>query len=384
MNESSTYRLSKTDQDLLTHFIKHIKKSSQYLLGYPVAVDFDISELYPLLGYFLNNIGDPQVDPLHTIHSKSMEREVIDFLANLFRAPKHNYWGYITNGGTEGNLYALYLARELYPNAIVYYSEATHYSAKKNIHLLHMESALVHAQKNGEIDYKNLQETLKQYRHQPAIIFANIGTTMTEAKDNIATIKKLLKDLTIRDYFIHSDAALAGVYTALLKPHHPFDFADGADSITISGYKFIGSPLPCGVVIVKKSHKNQIGRAISYIGTLDTTISGSRSGHTPIFLWYALKRLGIKGLRKRIQECLTLAKYTHQQLQAIGWETWRNSQAITVMLAEPSKEIISKWQLATADGWSHIMCMPGVTSKQIDNLIKDLVKEKNEQKGKIM
>ena len=30
-------------------------------------------------------------------------------------------WGYCTNGGTEGNMYGLFLAREIYPKGIVYY-----------------------------------------------------------------------------------------------------------------------------------------------------------------------------------------------------------------------------------------------------------------------
>ena len=42
-----------------------------------------------------------------------------------------------------------------------------------------------------------------------------------------------------------------GVYGAFMEPRPSFDFEDGADSISISGHKFIGSPFPTGVLITK-------------------------------------------------------------------------------------------------------------------------------------
>jgi len=38
--------------------------------------------------------------------------------------------------------------------------------------------------------------------------------------------------------------------------------------------------------------------------------------------------------------------------------------------------LIVKWQLATADGWSHIICMPGVTESKVDRFVADLAKSK--------
>ena len=103
-----------------------------------------------------------------------------------------------------------------------------------------MPQARIPCQKNGEIDYKKLQKILTKNRKKPAIIFANIGTTMTEAKDDIGKIQEILKDLKIKDYYIHSDAAMSGAIAPFLNPKPNFDFADGADSIVISGHKFIG------------------------------------------------------------------------------------------------------------------------------------------------
>src|SRR5690606_24886274 len=117
---------------------------------------------------------------------------------------------------------------------------------------------------------------------------------------------------------------LSGSYSAFLDPRPAFDFADGIDSIAISGHKFIGSPIPCGVVVARKSYRDRIARSIAYIGSMDTTITGSRNGHSPLFLWYAIQKLGAEGLRARAQHSLDTAAYAERRLQDIGIAAWRN------------------------------------------------------------
>lgn len=358
--------------DTLHALIQEIDAATERFIGFPAALDYDYSELEPLFHRFLNNIGDPQVSPWHGLTSKAMEREVLDFFAELFRAPAEKWWGYVTNGSTECNLYALYVARQRFPKGIVYYSSDAHYSIPKNIHILGCASVKIASQPSGEIDYDDLSSQLARHPNTPAIIVATVGTTMTEARDNLTRIKTVLDAQNIADHHIHVDAALAGPYAALLEPRWPFDFEDGADSVGVSGHKFLGSPMPCGVILVRKEYKELLDGEANYTGAPDTTISGSRNGHTPLMMWYGLRKYGKEGLRRRAQQGLELAGYTHQQLDAIKWKAWRNPSALTVMLESPSEPLIRKWQLATADGWSHVICMPGVTKQRIDEFIGDL------------
>jgi histidine decarboxylase len=363
----------------LKNFEDKIRERAKTYIGYPAGVDYHYEELYPLLQYSLNNVGDPFVES-GDMQTKGFEREVIGFFAELFNAPKNNSWGYVTGGGSEGNLYALYLARELFPQGMVYYSEATHYSVQKNVHLLGMDSIVIRSDESGEMDYDDLKETVQLHRHRPVIILANIGTTMTEAKDDIPRIREILKVHAIKSSYIHCDAALAGMYLPLLG-YSAFDFSRGADSIAISGHKFIGSPITCGVVVVKKSYKDRIGRSISYIGSLDTTITGSRNGITPLFLWYVLRKWGREGLIQRANDCLSLAAYAEEALRKIGIPAWRNSLALTVVFPTPSERICHKWQLASEGGQSHLICMPGVTRGHMDAFVEDLKKQQEETKG---
>jgi histidine decarboxylase len=368
------HNLSPENAGKLKGLMERLTADSALMLGYPVSKDFDYSELAKFLNFPINNLGDPFVDSTYNVDTREMEREVLEFFAELFRAPVNNWWGYVTNGGSEGNLYGLYLAREIHPKGIVYFSQATHYSVQKNLHLLNMPNIVIRTRPTGEIDYDDLRDTIKMNRHMPVIIFANIGTTMTEARDDVSKIKGILQELAIQHYYIHADGALSGSYSAFIEPRPAFDFADGADSIAISGHKFIGSPIPCGVVVVKKNNRDRIARSVSYTGSMDTTITGSRNGHTPLFLWYMIKTLGMEGFKKRALHSLNVAAYAEMRLKEIGINAWRNPDAITVNLPEPAAQIRIKWQLALENGWCHIICMPNVTPSQIDQLVGEIAK----------
>lgn len=341
-------------------------------IGFPAALDFDAVGLEPIMRTLLNNVGDPFVRTWHGMNTKDFEQEVIAFFAKLFRAPEDGYWGYVTNGSTECNLYALYVAREKYPAAPVYYSSAAHYSVPKNVHLLGMRGVVVPAQPSGEMDYAALQQLAGAQMSSAAIVVATIGTTMTEARDSVTSIQRALQAAGVRESHVHADGALAGAYAGLLTPRWPFDFQDGASSVNVSGHKFLGSPMPSGVVIVKRADIERVRRSANYTGSIDRTISGSRNGHLPLILWHAIQRWGVMGFKHRAEQGLALAAYAHAELQRIGWDSWRNPQALTVMLAAPPEQLIFKWQLATADGWSHVICMPGVRKAMIDAFVADL------------
>jgi histidine decarboxylase len=364
--------LSKEDRNQLDRLKERLDGVAAREMGYPVAFDFDYSALTPFLSFSLNNAGDPFTPMTYLLNTHDFEREVVSFYAEMARAPDGHWWGYVTNGSTEGNLYGLYLARELLPDGIVYFSQDSHYSVSKNLHFLNMRHIMIRSQANGEIDYEDLRETLKIRRDAPPIVFANVGTTMKEARDDIGRIRAILDDLAIENRYIHCDAALCGGYAAFLDPRPAWDFEDGADSIAISGHKFLGSPIPCGIVLARRSHVERIGHSVAYIGSVDTTISGSRNGFTPLMLWYAIRSLGEEGMRRRIAHSLDTAAYAEEQLRSAGIEAWRNPQALTVVFPAPPGDIRKRWQLASAGGFSHLICMPHVTRRQIDDLVAEI------------
>jgi len=130
--------------------------------------------------------------------------------------------------------------------------------------------------------------------------------------------------------------------------------------------------MPCGVVVAKKSNRDRIARSVAYIGSMDTTITGSRNGHSPLFLWHTIKRLGIAGLKSRALHSLATAAYTEEKFKEMGIAAWRNPNAITVNFPTPSIAICKKWQLAAEQGNSHIICMPNVSRAHIDLFMAEI------------
>ena len=90
-------------------------------------------------------------------NTHEFEQEVIFHFAQLMGLDPEDAWGYVTSGGTEGNMYGLYLARELHPEGMLYFSEEAHYSILKIARILNMPHTTVKRQPDGEIDYDDLR-----------------------------------------------------------------------------------------------------------------------------------------------------------------------------------------------------------------------------------
>jgi histidine decarboxylase len=361
--------------DTIHELTRRLDQARQVTIGFPTATDFDYSELGDLFAkHVINNIGDPYTPGTWRGHTKDEERKVVDFCADLFRAPTDDRWGYVSSGGSESNLYAIHLAKTLLPEAVCYFSDAAHYSINKYRRLIGMPAVRIRTDAHGEIDYNDLRAQVSLRRDLPALVVATIGTTMSEAVDDVRRITAILDDLAVRDRFVHADAALAGIPLGLLDPEHRpgFDFADGADSIAVSGHKFLGSPLPCSVVITRAAHRDRAARNVEYTASPDTTIMGSRSGHTPLILWHAIRHHGIAGLRHRAEHARRLAAHAHTRLQQLGWDTYRHPHALTVVLRTPPEPVLHKWVLPTDSGWSHIITMPGITTHTVDAFLNDM------------
>ncbi len=342
-------------------------------LGYPTNQNFDYSALLPFLSYCVNNVGDPFHESNFATNTHDIERDVIRRFADLLRLPRDQAWGYVTNGGTEGNMYGLFLARELFPEGIVYFSEDTHYSVLKITRVLKTRNIMIKSQESGEIDYDDLYETVRINRDVPVIFMANIGTTMKGAVDDVGRVREIFDDLAITRRYIHGDAALSGMILPFVDDPQPHTFADGFDSMSISGHKLIGAPIPCGVALTRTEYVARIARSIEYVGVMDTTLTGSRNGLTPLMLWLAWERFGTEGFREIVQEMLGVASYAVERFNGLGIPAWRHKNSATVVIPRPPADVIEKWQLAPYQDIAHIITMHHVTRDQIDRLADDLV-----------
>lgn len=96
-------------------------------------------------------------------------------------------------------------------------------------------------------------------------------------------------DTAALKYYVHVDGALFGLMLPFVNEMDSkapiISFNKNIDSISVSGHKFIGAPVPCGVVVTRKSHMSKVTMDIEYLNSKDATIMGSRNGHAALYIW---------------------------------------------------------------------------------------------------
>ncbi|KAK7279848.1 hypothetical protein RJT34_24907 [Clitoria ternatea] len=348
-------------------------------VGYPTNQDLNYDTLAPLLHFHLNNAGDPFLGSSFSLNSTTFEVCVLDWFANLWEIEKSEYWGYVTTGGTEGNLHGILVGREQFPDGILYTSQDSHYSIVKIARMYRMKCVKVNTSVSGEIDCVDLKALLLAHKTKPAIINLNIGTTMKGGIDDIDLVVQTLEEcgFTRNRFYIHCDGALFGMMLPFIKGAPNITFRKPIGSVTISGHKFLGCPTPCGVLITRLKYIKELSRDVEYIDSRDITITSSRSGHAPIFLWYALKRRGSRGLQNEVHKCIINARYLHNRLRDVGISAMLTNFSTTVVFERPSDDDFNhRWNLACNGNIAHVVVMQHVTIEMLDSFISEFHKKR--------
>jgi histidine decarboxylase len=350
---------AQTEQRMRTAHANH--------LGYPYNLSFSPGVPAGLGQYLINNLGDPYAGSHYGSEVCDLEREAVDWFMDLWEcSDKLDFWGSIGASGTEGNFWGLYLGREALPDAVLVHSTEAHYSIPKAARILRMEAIHVAAKENGEIDLDVLAATLRGLSNRTVILALTCGTTMKGAHDDIAGVIARLDDagITAERRYIHLDGAL----NAMVIP-----FAEGApesirpsfklpiDSLSTSGHKMIGTPMPCGVLIARKRHVERIASNIAYLRSNDTTLMGSRNGHAVLAVWSRVMGHGMEGYRADVAACLKRTELTAAALHDAGVPVLCNRFGMTIVFPQPSEEIVKRYQLACYRGEAHAIIMPNVT-----------------------
>ena len=355
------------------------------LLGYPLNLsdDFNMSALLqPFQQLHLNNVGDPTEDSsTFHMHTHDFERDVLEWFARLWHMNASEPWGYVTSGGTEGNIFGAYLGRELLPDAILYASDQAHYSVSKAARLCRIPMERIKSMPSGEMDYSDLDLRLNANRGRPALLVLNIGTTMRGAVDDIDRVVKALGCCQYGpdDYYIHCDAALSGMLLPFAKPGL-IGFHKPIGSMSVSGHKFLGTTAPCGIVMTRRRFVDTISKSVEYIGMHDNTLAGSRNGMATIALWYVIASLGTEGLQSQVEQCYRNAALLRDLLVQGGWpDVGLGELSTTVTFKSPdSPTLIKKWSLACENGTSHVVVMPHCDSKKLRSFAMEMLQSQNE------
>ncbi|QDZ20871.1 pyridoxal phosphate-dependent transferase [Chloropicon primus] len=356
-----------------------LKQRTATHMGYPYNLAFEYGDLDCLLKYCINNLGDPWIESNYGVHSRQFELGVLNWFAQLWEVDQKEYWGYITNCGTEGNLHGILVGRENLPDGILYSSEESHYSVFKAASMYRMDYRKVSSLATGEMDCEHLKTLLEENKDKPAIVNVNIGTTVKGAIDDLDRVIEILYDVgyTEERFYIHCDGALFGMMIPFIKEAPFVTFKKPIGSVSVSGHKFMGCPTPCGLVITRSKYIDALSDDIEYLNSRDATIMGSRNGHAAIYMWYTLTMKGYEGFTEDVKKCLKNAHYLHSLLFSKGIRTMLNERSSTVVFEKPNcGEFIRKWQLACQADIAHVVVMPNITKEKIDQFVGELMESR--------
>lgn len=344
---------------------------SSYYIGFPNSRIFSFEELGDFLKFNINNIGDPY-HPNAGINTCHFEQEVIAFWSEQFHLDPESAWGYITNGSTEAIMYGITQGRDRFEDAVLLFSEESHYCLHKIAQLLRLPHRVIPSRADGSLNLEALSETITALDGRPFILNLTVGTTFHGAIESPQQVLELLEHQHCHDFHLHVDAALYGPMLPWIDGSPLFDFRLPIHTLSFSGHKFLGSPMPCGVVISHRAPVSPFNGCAQYVGSVDTTLSSSRNGLSALVLWLATRKLGVQGLSELAHESFDLATKTADQMQRAGIPTTRNPHGCILVFPRPDETLCRRWHLSTRGDFAHIVTVPGVTQDMLNHFITEL------------
>lgn len=377
-------------------------------LGYPASkldgkvfyTDAPFLKDAPMLTTFVAN---PNHIGCHTLGdsesafagTQEIEREALAILAmDIFGAEKEAYDGYIATGGTEANIQAMWVYRNLFMNSFganpseiaLVASEDTHYSIAKGANLLMLDwiKVPVHFD-NRKIDTVAFEKQLLEAAHQGKkyfIVFSNMGTTMFGSVDNPNDYITLFEKHKL-NYKMHVDAAYGGFIYPFLAKENLLNFKNPAiSSITIDAHKMLQAPYGTGVFLCRKGLiENVLTKEAGYVEGMDLTLSGSRSGANAVAVWMILVTYGENGWFEKVKVLQMRTDWLCEQLNDLNIDYFRepNMNIVTIKSHFIPEAIAHQFDLVpqkhnSTNEWYKIVVMDHV---EIDHLTKllDKVKE---------
>jgi tyrosine decarboxylase/aspartate 1-decarboxylase len=351
--------------------------SSGHILGSMCTVPHPIArEAY--MQFLETNLGDPELCP----GTKEIESRYIAFISGLLHAPKSSA-GQIVSGGTEGNITAMWIAKQLSGKKEILLPTSAHFSFQKIASLMGMKLVEMPVTKKYVMDVAQMK---KKIRTTTAAVVGLAGSTELGTIDPIPELSEICSDEHI---FLHVDAAFGGFVIPFLKELHykvpDFDFRlKGVCSISIDSHKMGYAAIPLGILMIrKKQWLESISVDSPYISSeKQVGILGTRSG-APVAAAYAVAQyLGHVGYKKLVESCMDITQYAENRIRELGLSLVMKPtmNVIGVKLKKPGvvvKKLSEQgWRVNKIERLSciRLVLMPQITKQIIDEFIRVLKK----------
>ncbi len=354
-------RLSHAEQDrrITAALEQNIDFRSQLSLGIPASrLDgqvFQESAPFlkdaPLLRTYVQN---PNHIGCHTLGesepffagTQALEQEVIAILGeDLLHAEAGGCDGYVASGGTEANMQAAWMYRNLFLHQYgaqhgeiaLLSSTDTHYSVAKAANLLHLRWLQVPvAHTTRELQEAALVQIIQQAMATGIryfIVFANMATTMFGSVDNPDVYANALRQAGA-EFRMHVDGAFGGFIYPVSTPDNKLDFRNpDVSSVTLDAHKMLQAPYGTGIFLCRKDLMHHVyTEEAQYVAGMDITLSGSRSGANAIAVWMILATYGPFGYLEKINKLLYRTNWCCRALDALGIAYYRHPRMNIITL----------------------------------------------------
>ncbi|MNS58328.1 Histidine decarboxylase [compost metagenome] len=325
--------------------------------------------------------------------TQEIERELIETLAvDMFGAEVNSCDGYVATGGTEANIQAIWMYRNLFMqeydaqlNEIaILASSDTHYSVVKGSNLLSIAYYSVPVDDQTRIVIPELLDSTIQKALAAGIkyviVLNNMGTTMFGSIDNPDVYAQYLQQYNI-PFKLHLDGAFGGFIYPTSDPDHNLNFKNPhVSSITLDAHKMLQAPYGTGIFLSRKDlMKYVFTKEASYVHGMDITLCGSRSGANAIAVWMILYNYGPYGWLEKINTLLYRTDWCCQQLDAMNVTYYRHPKMniITIRAAHVPVAIAEQFLLVPdshgdAVDWYKIVVMDHVQIEHLQEFIDAL------------
>jgi len=330
------------------------------------------------MNFLETNLGDPELFP----GTREIESRFIKLVSDLLHAPT-NSAGQNVSGGTEGNINAIWLAKNLTGKKEIIIPERAHFSFKKIESLMDIKIISVKLNENYCVDAKAIEDKIS---NKTAAVVGLAGSTELGTIDPIPELSDICLDENI---FLHVDAAFGGFIIPFLKKLNynvtDFDFKlKGVSTISIDAHKMGYSAIPLGTLMMRDNKwLDEISVESPYISSnKQAGLLGTRSGG-PVAAAYAVSRLlGLEGYKNLVQRCMDTTKYTEKRLEEIGLSlAIKPTMNVLGVKLKNLTKVTNKlfeygWRVNKIDRISciRIVLMPHVKKEIIDEFIPDLEK----------
>ena len=374
INKNKYYKILK---QLKNYKDKDFTFSSGHILGSMCTQPHPIAKK-AYLEFLETNLGDPELFP----GTKNLESKYLSFVSNLLNAPKTAI-GLIGSGGSESNITAIWIAKNLSRKKEIILPESAHFSFEKIGSLMDIKLTYIPLNKDFTI---NIQSLKKKINNKTAAVIGLAGSSELGTVDLIPEISDICKDQNI---FLHIDAAFGGFVIPFLKKLgyivNDFDFKlKGVNSISIDSHKMGYSAIPIGALIIRnKKWLDEISVETPYISLKKQAgVLATRSGG-PVAAAYAVaKYLGNDGYKNLVKKCMNNTNYFEEKIKELGlnFVIKPTMNVLGIKIKNPTK-LVNKltyygWKVNKMERLSaiRIVIMPHVTKKIIDDFIPDLEK----------